>query len=338
MALDTTTMIAAAFNDFSSEIYDQAFGGNVLMKLLSEKNAVKPASGKEIQTNISTTKNSTIAARGYKDQVKFEEQDPISTVTIPWKYISGGVPWYDAQVRNCQGSREAVFDFVEALIDNAKQTMEEVIAKQTWKDGTDGVSLHGIPAFISSTNTYMGINRATAGNEYWKAKTGAAGVTWAVDGITYGPFGTSEAMAIKGGTDGGLRGLYYACSANGGVDPPDLGIMDEDYYQAIEGLIPEKQRFQSDKIAELGWTNIMYGKAALTWDRQSPAGQLALINTRYVKLRPQKEFKKGFKVHPKTDLKALGLFATGVLLEWQGNMVCTKPQRCGALTGKTVPA
>ncbi|HEX2923599.1 MAG TPA: phage major capsid protein [Chloroflexota bacterium] len=334
MALDPITMITGAFNDSSGEIYDQAFGGNVLVKMLSAPDVVKPASGLHIQENISTKKNSTIQARGYKDQVKFEEQDPVSSVTQDWRYVNGGVPWYDAQVRNCQGSREALFDFVGALIDNAKMTMEEVIAQEVWKDGS-GNHFHGIPAIISATNTYMTIDRSAAGNEFWRAKTGAA---FTLDGVTFGPFNTAEEMAITGGTDGGIRGLYRACCANGGIDPPDVGICDEDYYSQIESLIPDKHRYQSDKIVQLGWPNIMYGKCAITWDRMCPSGSLYMFNTRYLKLRPQKEFARSFKVHPKTSLKPLGLFAEGVLLEYQGNLTCVMPQRCGALTNKTVPA
>ena len=334
----TTTMLAASLDNRSKEIHDQSFEAHILLKYLNRtgrKKAATPANN--IEEPISVGANSTVGVRDYKSQIPFEEQDPVQVVEIPFRHFNGSVVWYKWQERVNASSKQKLFDFVDSLVEQLKMTMGDTFGLQIWEDGSDE-NMHGLGAIISATNTYMGLNRSTTGNEWWKAKTGAAfTITFPGGGTkTYGPFSTAGTLQIMGGTDGGIQGLVRACSANGGTDQPDFGITTEALYNRIEQLIEPSRIRQSAKLVELGWDeNIAYGNMGIVYDDNCTSAAFYSLNTKYLKLRPSTDNESDYWKSEVQDLLVNGYMAHAKVFNWDGNLVCTRPTRCGALTGKT---
>jgi hypothetical protein len=286
-----------------------------------------------------------MAARDYKTAIPMAESDPLQTVEIGRRYVNGSITWYDAQEEANSSSKTRIISFVNTLIDNGKNSLADIIAQELWQGGT-GEHLHGLPAIVSATNTYMGINRSTVGNEWWKANVGGtfSRAVGAGKTRTIGNLNSPEPLVIEGGADGGIRALYNACCDNGGTDGPDFGITNETLYNKIIALIGAERVRYNEKMAEIGYPeNIQYKGAVIVWDAN--CGILAgtpdtttfyFLNSKYLKLRPYGAYAKGPVTTETVSLKPQGLMAKTKLMQWAGNLTCSRPSKVGALTGKTV--
>jgi len=338
------TLLDATVNERSKEITDQMLEGQPIIKAIKQKGGVKPwtAGGEKIEEIVKKGRNATIAARDYKTPIPVEESDPTKMVSIGRRYVNGSMIIYKAQIEANSSSKTRIFDLVEFYLNDLKDSLKRGVALELWSDGTQQ-SLSGLPAIISASNTYMDVDRSIIGNEWWRAKTGAA-FTW--DGYTFGPWNTAEPLVLIGGTDGGLSKGYDDCTDNGGTDFPDIIATSYPMFTKLKALFESNKMViqQNEKMRDLGYPdNFQYRGAAIVWDRNCTLdgtwtdNPVIFINTDYLKIRPYMEYAKDIYVGPPVDLFAKeGVLGWKRPVQWGGNFTCTKPGSCGALTGKTV--
>jgi len=336
------TMLAATIDKRSKDIKDQVFDAHPLSKWLMANGREEVWDGSEnIETIIEVGKNSTFAARDYKTPITLAEQNPLRTVEIGSRTISGSVTIYQHDIETNRGEGK-VINLQKKLIDNAINTAKDELALEMWEDGT-GEHLHGFGAIFSRSNTYMGIDRTGTGyagtgitNNWWWPKMGAS-YTNSLDGFTYGAFNTAETLAIDSGTDGGIQALYAACCNNGGTDAPDFAVTTLELYNKLRSLVrPDLFRY-NEKLAQLGWPdNLQFNNCTFVWDRNCTAAAVYMLNSKYIAFRPYSDYANGFRSTPAQALTSSGLDASAMLMVWRGNLTCEKPQRCGALENKTV--
>jgi len=329
------------------EIYDQVQNSHVLLAKMNESGMADPwtEGGENIEFIIKTSQNSSFAARDYKDQLTFAEQDFLETVSLPSRYINGQCMWFDAQV-DTNSSKAKVIDLVDSIVNDAKDGAKTAFAMEMWQSGS-GEHLHGIGTVFDHDNTYLGIDRTVAANAFWRARHSDAGHTSFTqshaDGtaITYGPYHTAESLVVEGGTDGGIQKLYDDLCDNGGTDGPNLAITTEGLYRKLCSLKKAYDFGYNQKLGELGWPeNLQYRNMAITWDwnvtGQFASGALLAFNTKYWKMKPYAGYSKTFKSTETFNLYSNGILAKARIMQWRGNLACLKPQKQGALTGKTV--
>jgi hypothetical protein len=340
------SMLAATINDRSPEITDQLWDSHPLTALMRSKARKKVwTGGEQIEAIISVGSNTTVAARDYKTPIPLEEFNPLRTVSIAPRLMSGSMTIYDAY-NDTNAGKSKILDFQDELINNAKQSFQDALALQLWQDGTlaGSESLHGLPSIFSQSNTYMGIDRAGTGfagsgilNTWWWPKMGATN-TNPFTGFVHGAFNTAGALTIRGGADGGIQGLYDACCENGGTDGPDFAITTLTLFNKLkaDALFGATGPRYNEKMAQLGYPdNIQYNNMTIVWDRNCPTGYFYAMNSKYLTLRPLSAYANGVKTDPPERLAALGLRASTMLMSWRGNLTCEKPQRMGVLTAKT---
>lgn len=317
---EIASVIASTLSLMGKNLVDQVFSSDPLYAWLSAGNRIQPApNGLNIVEPIAIGKNGTIGWRDYRDPIDFAEADPFTNITLPWRFLNGSISWYKHQEDTCAGESQ-VFDLVSELKDNFISSMSDVLATSLFTDGS-AKQLHGIPAFLDNDNTYGGIDRTAAANAIWQSNILA----------------TSEAFALRGGTDKGFSHLYRLCSGNGGQDPPDFGVTTEDIFSWIESKIEPSRIYENPKMIELGYPNhIQVNNAILVWNNNCPTGQLHLLNSKYLKLRPHTSCAKKFFMTKPEDLTVNGQFGRVILVEWKGNIVCKRPNRMGSMTNKTV--
>jgi len=335
------SLLAATMDQREPEIMKQVDTASPIGAWLDANKCNDPwtEGGYNIETNISVNLNDTVAARDYKTEINLKEQNPLRTVSLPVKIVNGSLVWYKHD-EDANSSKAKVVGYVTDLIDNLTESLRQEMALQYWEDGT-GVNWDGLGAIISATNTYMTMNRSTTGNEYWKAKTGAQ-FTVSIGGVsrTFGPFNTAEPLLIRGGTDGGIEGLYTACCDNGGADGPDLIITTEALYRRLFALVAADSSstvLYSQKMADLDYPeNIQYKGATITWDTNCPSGGVYALNSKYIKNRPYTTSgSNGLYKSPIAERIANGSLSKVMIIEKKGNLTCRRPGKCGALTGKT---
>lgn len=346
------TLLALQLDTRKQKTYDQVIDAHPLTAWMRAGKRIEPweEGGENIEFNLQVDLNDTFAARDYKTQLQFAEQNPIITAEIPRRFINGSMTWYEAQEESNRGKFK-IRDFVDTLIGNAQAAAADALALEMWQGGT-GEHLHGIPLIVDHARTYAGITTeptTTPANNYWCAKDTDAGHTSIVvthpngNTVTYGPYHTSEALVREGGTDGGIRKLYNDCCLNGGTGGPDFAITSETLYNRLAVLVGAERIVHNEKMAQIGYPeNFMYRKATVVWDRNCGAAAgtpdattFYFLNSEYLKLKPYIEYAKGFKSTATFTQYANGVWAKARLMQWCGNLICYKPQRCGRLTNKT---
>lgn len=341
----TETMLSATLDNRGSQVYDQVIMSHPLGAWLKKGKRIKvwDGGGENIESIIKTGQNDRFAARDYKTQLTFAEQDPLEVVEIPSRFINGSIMWFEAQEESNVGKTK-IIDFANALIDDGATSAADRMALEFWEDGATE-HLHGLPAIISAANTYQGILRTTAGHEFWRAKTGAAFTITFPNGMTQvcGPYGTAEPLVLSGGTDGGVNKLYNDLCENGGTDGPDFAITSETLYNKLWDLVGAERVRYNEKFAEIGYPeNIAFKGMTIVWDRNCglaahtpDATTFIMLNSKYLALRPYVGYNETFKRTPVTYLHALGLFAKTIMMQWRGNLASNRPGKMGALSLKT---
>jgi len=322
-----TSLVATTLNKYGKKLYGQCWDGIPFFNWMRSHGRVKGVEGGlNIIDDIEISQNSSVGWRDPKSPIGLVEQDPFRQVAWAWKTIDGGVPLFWDDERKNRGDAR-IIDFGENLIRNLRDTMQEKIGIALFADGTtDPDSLDGLDSICDNDNVYpaaddkqqvTGINRATAGNEYWQANC----------------LETTEPWSLNAGTDGGWLHAYMLACKGKNNDQPDIILCDQKTWETYDATLLQSQRFESPKLAEAGFRSLMYKNCAVVWDENCPANTTYILNTRHISLRPDTLCADRFVVkqrHPMEDV-----LADRILMVWTGNMTCQVPNRQSVLRNKT---
>lgn len=327
MANYITSFITATLNNTNSNLYNQWMEAHPGWYKISSKGARPFDGGLNIVENIEYAANSSVAFRDPKATIGLTEEETMRNVSFAPKYITGGLPIFKED-ELINRSKEQIFDYGKAKIDNLMRTMKHTLAEALYDSGGNG-ALDGLGSICSASNVYpvaddktqiTGINRSTSGNEYWQAQVHS----------------TSEAWSISGGTDGGWAHSYDATLIYEGDDPndePDLIITTQALYQKYMDTLADNQRFQNDDLAGHGFRNLKFRNASVVWDNNVTAGYTYILNTKHIHLRPHTECNGKFILEDKHPME--DRFAARILVMWVGNITCTMPRKQAIITGKS---
>lgn len=340
----TSTMLAATMDYRGPTVYEQVIQKQPFYAWLTANGRMIPweQGGENIEVILATDWIDTFAARDYKTPLDFKEQDPLEVVEIPSRWINGHIMWYNAQEEANVGNKAKIIDFVNALIDRAQKSAKTAFALEMWQGGT-GEHLHGLPAILSASNTYMGKDRSTAANAYWRAKTGASfTITWP-DGTTQATVACNTATTLEMEGAESLTTLYDDLTDNGGTDGPDFGITGPALYRRLIILARDLGiEYKSEKMMEIGFPDhLAFRGAPIVWDRNCgavagtpDATTFIFLNSNHLVLRPYVGYSETFKASSVQDLQPTGVLGKAMIMQWHGNIVCTQPGKQGMLTNK----
>jgi hypothetical protein len=149
-------------------------------------------------------------------------------------------------------------------------------AATSWTHTTDGVypesydttatsyggAMNGLANLINTTGTVGGINRATAGNEFWKANILANG-------------GTARAVTM------GLlqQAILTAETARYGGKRPTMAICDADMWATVGNLWVVDKRFRGEAMTlDGGFQALSISGVPLVFDKDATAGEINFWN------------------------------------------------------------
>ena len=188
--------------------------------------------------------------------------------------------------------------------------MREGFNQMFFADGTgnSGKDWNGLGNIVEASGTVGGINRATAGNEYWRSyEENTAGAL------------TLAQMATA----------YNTVSV--GNDHPDMILTTQTLFEKYEALLVPSLRFTDTKTADAGFQNLLYKAAPVVYDTHCTAGVVYFLNSKYLTLvgHSGKWFAQTEFVRPEN------LDARYALIMCYGNLTCRNAKKQGKLTAKT---
>jgi len=272
-----TEIVTTTLEHRNKEIADNVSNSNALLSRLKAKGKVRPVpGGRSIVEELEYAENATFKYYSGYETLDISPSDVISAAEYPWKQAAVVVTASGLEVDIQNSGKEAVINLLEKRISNAMKTMANNISTGIYSDGTGSSSkqitgLQAQVAKVPATGIVGGINRATAGNEFWRNQT-----------LQDGTMSTTTLLPI-------MNQLWLLCSR--GSDRPDLITADDGAFAIFWGCLQAIQRITSDTDARSGFSTLAYNTASVIYDGDSGHydNSMYFLNTDYIYFRPHSD-------------------------------------------------
>lgn len=308
----TTTLEAR-----SGKIRDNVSKNNAILMKLSEKAEQPVDGGRLIYEELSFTENPNGQWYSGYDTLSVAATDVLTAAEYQWKQYA--VPVTMSGLEELQNSgEEQVLNLLAKRIEVAESTMANALSQGLYGDGTGsgGKTLTGLDAAVPqnpTTGIYGGINRTTY--PFWRSQL-------------RDPASTPTTSTIYAE----MLALWVSCCR--GADRPNLIMAGNTIYQTYVASLQTQQRFTDSKMADAGFTNVLFMNAPVVLDGgiggYATATDMYFLNTKYLHWRP----------HSNRNMKPIGKrrFATNQdafveILGFAGNLTCSGAQFQGRLKG-----
>ncbi len=257
------------------------------------------------------------------DVINYATSETITNATYPWRHLVQTLLIDNKDILKCQGSAAKITDLVGSKLRNMNKSIATTMnsALLAVSPGTkDFLSIPQIVAKTPTSGTIGGINRATAGNEFWRNRVTQSAAT------------TYELLIRE------IDNLRNTISYNRAGDAPDLMVTDQIVYEYIIAYMRAKgtHTFQNDEMSNVLGVDVAKTRGMnLIWDNDVPTldanrSTIYLLNTDYIFFCVQKD--RQFKLEGPDDLifsKGQDARAWAVFL--MGNLVTSSPFKQGVI-------
>ena len=303
-------LLSTTLANYRDQLTDNVFTARPLTYFLQDKGRIRMLNGgtKIVEPLIYGT-NSTVASYSGYDSLSLTPQAGITAAEYDWKQYAASISISGIEEAKNNGEQE-IINLLEAKIMQAEESMREGFNQMFFADGTGngGKDWNGLGNIVEASGTVGGINRATAGNEYWRSyeeNTGGA--------LTIAQMATA----------------YNTVSV--GNDHPDMILTTQTLFEKYEALLVPNLRYTDTKTADAGFQNLLYKAAPVTYDVHCTSGVMYFLNSKYLTLvgHSGKWFAQTQFVSPED------VDARYALILCYGNLTCRNAKKQGKLTAKT---
>jgi len=304
------TLLSTTLANYRKQLTDNVFTARPLTYFLMDKGRIRMLDGgtKIVEPLIYGTNTSAGSYAGY-DPINIDAQGGITAAEYEWKQYATSIAISGIEEAKNNGE-QAVLNLLEAKIMQAEETMKEKFNQMFFADGTgnSGKDWNGLGNLVEASGTVGGINRATAGNEYWRSyEENTAGA------LTLAQMSTA----------------YNTVSV--GNDHPDMVLTTQTLFEKYESLLQPQLRYTDTKTADAGFQNLLFKAAPVAYDVHCTAGVVYFLNSKYLTLvgHSGKWFAQTEFTRPEN------LDARYALIMAYGNLTCRNAKKQGKLTAKT---
>lgn len=314
-------IFTSTLQNATGKLADSVSNNNALLKRLREKGKNRViAGGSKIVEELEYGQGDMTWYSGY-DTIQYTPKQLFSAAEYSFKLCAVPVAVSGEDLLKNSG-RYQIMDLFEKRVDNAKKTMANKMSEAVYGDGTaaGGKSIGGLALLVADapdSGTVGGINRATAGNEFWRNKSVSADEAF-----------TPETLRLA------MDKMYLSLCR--GTDKPDLVIAGNSMYSMFEQSLNALQRYSDPKMAEAGFSTLRFKGADVVFDGgqggNCPDSKMYFLNTNYIYLRSHKD----------RDMKVIGGERMAVnqdalykIIGWAGNMTMSNAALQGVLIDKT---
>lgn len=304
------SLLSTTLANYRKQLTDNVFTARPLTFHLMDKGRIRMLNGgtKIVEPLIYGT-NSTVASYSGYDTLSLTPQEGISAAEYDWKQYAVSIAISGIEEAKNNGE-QAVLNLLEAKVMQAEESMKEGFNQMFFGDGTgnSGKDWNGLGNIIEASGTVGGINRATAGNEFWQSyEENTAGALTLADMTT----------------------AYNTVSV--GNDHPDAVLTTQTLFEKYESLLTPQLRYTDTNTADAGFQNLLFKAAPVTYDVHAPAGTVFFLNSKYLTLvgHSDKWFSSTEFVRPEN------MDARYSLIMCYGNLTCRNAKKQGKLTART---
>jgi len=303
-------LLSTTLANYRSQLTDNVFTARPLTYHLMDKGRIRMLNGgTKIIEPLIYGQNSTVASYSGYDTISLTAQEGVTAAEYEWKQYAASIAISGIEEAKNNGEQE-IINLLEAKIMQAEESMRESFNQMFFADGTgnSGKDWNGLGNLVEASGTVGGINRATAGNEFWRSYEE----------------NTSTALTLAQ-----MATAYNSVSV--GNDHPDMVLTTQTLFEKYESLLQPQLRYTDTKTADAGFQNLLFKAAPVTYDVHCTAGVVYFLNSKYLTLvgHSGKWFAQTDFVRPEN------LDARYALIMCYGNLTCRNAAKQGKLTAKT---
>jgi hypothetical protein len=302
--------LSTTLANYRDQLTDNIFTARPLTYFLQDKGRMRMLNGgtKIVEPLIYGT-NATVGSYSGYDSIALTAQAGITAAEYDWKQYAASIAISGIEEAKNNGEQE-IINLLEAKIMQAEESMREGFNQMFFADGSgnSGKDWNGLGNLVEASGTVGGINRATAGNEYWRS------------------YEENTATAL---TLAQMSTAYNSVSV--GNDHPDMVLTSQTLFEKYEALLQPQLRYTDTKTADAGFQNLLFKAAPVVYDEHCTAGVVYFLNSKYLTLvgHSGKWFEQTAFVRPED------LDARYALIMCYGNLTCRNAAKQGKLTAKT---
>jgi len=249
---------------------EQAFLKTPFIFWLREKGRVENIAGhRRIEIGLEYGSNETIRWISKGATVPIQDAELVTMAYEDWKYVAVSIMrWFTEDQQN-RGKARAL-NLVSTKLNAAERAIWEELERVMFADGTGADEPNGLQNIISATpalGTVHGINRATAGYEWWrnqqKTSTGAAAVYLVSD----------------------MRTCLNDILKYSRTEIRDIALVTtQTVFELYEDVCLEMKILSNTMLADAGFDSIQYRGKPIMWCPSAPSGNMYFVNPNYLKL------------------------------------------------------
>ena len=267
---DSQLLSTSTITKYLKTLKNNIYNKTRLLTIMEKASRIQDASG--ISTTWDIVKSRHAATGRFKafSTLINQQTNILGQATLaPGQYYATVGFAKDELIKNAN-KPEKIIDIFSTQMKNAESTMKYNIATDFYSDGSAVGGMAGITGLgaivTQATGTYAGINRATAGNEYWRSNVNSTGYVLA---------------QLEDPTDAGyFPRLLDTSTLNATHDEsPDTIVMTKVLYAIYKNIARDKLRLSTTEAGDLGFPGLKLDGVTITFDDFCTAGYVYGLNT-----------------------------------------------------------
>lgn len=314
-----TNALTATLPHRQKEVHDQWHQDHVFLFFMREMGGfttgdVEPS----YQVPLNTIKDPTVSTRGVSAPVPLANVEHLRGAEFLPRVLDGAITLNEFELSGNKGPMK-ILDLFDERARNVRLSMEDEFNIQMLQATGSGDDFNGLPLIVAAdptTGTVGGINRATAGNEFWRNQSTTSVGSFAAGGL-------AALRTLRNNVNTGSMNRRSSLSVTTSLvfNAYELTQSANVRYQG-----PLSKKFGDGALRALEW----YGEPVI-WDDAVNAGTWYLLNFENLKFTAAPEFQFTF-----SDLQASeATFSISQKIALFGNLDTNNPRHLGQLSGIT---
>ena len=317
----STSTITKYLHTLKNNIYNKTR----LLTILEKNGRIQDASGISTTWDIVKARHSATGRFKAFSTLVNQQTNFLGQATLPPGQYYATVGFAKDELIKNANKPEKIVDIFSTQMKNAEATLRFNIATDFYGDGSlvggmQGVT--GLQAIVTGvTGTYANINRATAGNEYWRSNVNSTGYVLA---------------ALEDPTDVGYfpRLLDNSVLSATHDESPDTIVMTKTLYAIYKNIARDKMRLTAVEAGDLGFPGLKLDGVTITFDDFATAGYVYGLNMNDFNMFVYPGANYDFdKEDGSIWLRPTDQLAKQAHLIWMGQFRCDAPWQQFAISG-----
>lgn len=268
--LDDALLQLTTRQHFIPVLRNNVYNKTRLLKILSKNGRVRQWTGRGLLWDVVKEMHGSVGLFSGYSTIPNQPNNPLASASLPnANYVAAIAVSLEEEELN-KGKPEKLLDIVKVQTENAESTLRNRLGTDLYGTGAlvggkqPIIGLGG--AVTGTTGVYAGLNRATAGNEFWRANVNSTAHTQAnMKDSTH----ASYLPAI-------MRTMMTDCTFDGS---PDVIATTKKIYNIYQDIAQTTNlRFDND-VADLGFPTVKFEGVTMMFDDFCTTGYMYYLNS-----------------------------------------------------------